>query len=230
MESSIDEITVIADENLNAIVNMSERLTEIASHNQELNASIEEIAAAMNSLSGDAQNVNALTVNLSTIGNDIFEVAKSMQGIEVVVTKVAEKSGNLASNNLFKLSNDNFVKFLEAAIIAHQGWVNNLEGMVSSMKVTPIQTNDHKCGFGHFYYSVKPNHAKIIPPWKEIEYYHHSLHKKGDTVIERIRVGDKDGAVSHLREAEHLSHEIIDLINKLITISKDITAKNENVL
>lgn len=230
VDQSMNEIVVLADDNLKAIAAMSQSLTDIASHNEELSASMQEMSAAMNSLSNDAHNVTNLSVELSGIANSIDEVGQSMGQIESLITSVAEKGGRLAGNKLFKLANNNFVKFLEMAIGAHQAWVKNLESMVNDMTVRPIQTDDHKCGFGHFYYSVKPTHKQIVPLWKEIEQYHHAFHKKGDEVIEQIKYNNKEKAKVHLREAEVLSQSIIDIIGKMIRIGREISTSNEYVL
>lgn len=230
VDESINEIVGLANENLQGIVAMSQSLTEIASRNEELNASMQEIASAMNSLSSDAQNVANLSANLAVISNAVFDVAKTMGRIEDLITDTAERGGKLVGNKLFKLPNENFIRFLEMAVQAHQAWIKNLESMVNDMEVRPIQTNDHKCGFGHFYYSVKPAHQEILPLWKEIEQYHQAFHKKGDLVIEQIRMNNKERASMHLKEAEALSHNIIDIINKMIRIAKEITSRNEYIL
>lgn len=230
VDESINEIMGLADENLRAIAAMTQSLTDIASHNEELNASMQEMTAAMNSLSQDAHNVTNLSIDLSTISDAVVDVAKSMVQIEGVISGVAERGGRLAGNKLFKLANENFIKFLETAVAAHQAWVKNLESMVNDMQVKPIQTNDHKCGFGHFYYAVKPTHDSIVPLWKEIEHYHHAFHQKGDLVIDRINMKDKEGARVQLKEAEALSHNIIDIIHKMINMAREINSNKQHVL
>ena len=230
VDYSIREVIELAEQNLNSIGQMSRNMTEIASHNEELSASMQEVTAAMHTLNADAENVSRLSDELSSIGAAVYDVAGGMGQIESVVTNIAEKCGKIANNNLFKLDNKNFIKFLDMAIIAHQAWIKNLASMVSEMKISPIQTNDHKCGFGHFYYSMTPMHSEIIPLWKEIESYHHSFHKKGDAIIDYIKSKNKSEAARHLSEAEQLSEKVVDFLNRMISTANSLTNKNEYVL
>ena len=230
VDSSINDIVQLAEENLRSVAQVTHNMTEIASHNEELSASMQEVTAAMHTLNSDAENVSNLSSELSSIGVAVYDVAKGMGVIEKLVTEVAEKCGKIAGNKLFKLQNDNFVKFLDMAITAHQGWVRGLADMVHNMKIQPIQTNDHKCGFGHFYYAMTPTHQMILPLWKEIESYHHSFHKIGDTVINSIRSGNKNEAMRYLKESEQLSIKVVDILNKMINVTHEVNAKREFVL
>jgi len=49
--------------------------------------------------------------------------------------------------------------------ITHSNRLENLVSMAEDMKIRPIQTDYHKCGFGHFYYSVGPISAQMTTSW-----------------------------------------------------------------
>lgn len=230
VDESIIEIVSLAEESLNSIDHMSGNMSEIASHNEELSASMQEIGAAMYAVNADAENVSKMCSDLESIGKSIHEIASSIENMEGEITNTATICGKLSKNNLFKLPNSEFMKFIELGISAHQQWVKNLAGMVDAMKIVPIQTDDHKCGFGHFYYSISPSHSQILPLWTEIEKYHRELHQKGDVVIKAIKESDKSSAQQYLREAEKLSETICGKMTRILAAAKDISAKNESVL
>ncbi|MFL0196043.1 CZB domain-containing protein [Clostridium sp. WILCCON 0269] len=52
------------------------------------------------------------------------------------------------------MDNDTFVDVMNNAISTHVNWVNTLEAMANEMLIRPLQTDGHRCGFGHFYESV----------------------------------------------------------------------------
>ena len=230
MDTSIKQVVELSNENLESMSTMSNNLAEVAARNEELSASFQEVTAAMNSMSNDAHEVTSMSAELGLTANSISEVAKNLVQIENSMTGIAETSGKLSSNNLFKLDNVGFVKFLENAITGHKAWVTNLESMVSEMTVQPIQTNSHKCAFGHFYYAMRPTNESILPLWKEVELHHNSFHEKGERAIKKIKNNDRNGANSNLMEAKDLSRKIFGVLEKMINISNDLTSTGQFVL
>ena len=230
MDNSINQVVVLSNENLKSMSTMASNLIEVAARNQELSASFEEVTAAMNSMSNDAHEVTSMSAELGVTATSIGDVAENLSQIENSMAGVAERSGKLSSNNLFKLENTSFIRFLESAIAGHNAWVANLESMVNEMTVKPIQTNGHKCAFGHFYYAMKPTNESILPLWTEVELHHNSLHEKGEKVIKRIKDNDRNGATVYLMEAKDLSKKIFSLFDKMINVSNDLTNEGRFVL
>jgi methyl-accepting chemotaxis protein len=229
VNESVESMTDILSQNASSISSINESLTNISAFGEELNASMEEVAAAMSAVSQDAESVTSLSVEMKQIGGEIHEVAESMSEIEANVDKLTRESGQLAGDRFYTISNTDFVNSIEAAITAHTAWVNTLKQMARSMKLEPIQTNDHKCGFGHFYHSVKPLSEKIVPLWEEVDEYHSSLHKMGDAIIRFIGENDAKGADSSARKAEEISLVIVDIFKRMVQVAKEMEAAGELV-
>lgn len=62
--------------------------------------------------------------------------------------------------------------------------------------------DDSKCGFGHFYYSVTPQYAKIIEIWKGLEIKHKNFHQYGSKIIQALFEGNATKAEELYKEAE----------------------------
>lgn len=193
-------------------------VTEITNANTELVSSIEKISLESNKLADNTKK-----------SNEMLEQIKNENSIESKVDSLAKNAGKLADDKYYELSNDDFSNTVELAVTAHTSWLANLKSMAENMKVSPIQTDEHKCGFGHFYYSVKPISNKILPLWNEVEKYHHEFHEKGDTVIESIKLNNREDAAKQVKEAQTISEKIIDIFNRMITITKDMTRSGEQV-
>jgi hypothetical protein len=88
--------------------------------------------------------------------------------------------------------------------------------MVEKMEIQPLQTNDKKCAFGHFYHIVPVDMPEIINEWHAIDQYHHQFHKIGDQVIEAIANNDVSRAKKHLEQAKELSKIVIDSMHLII--------------
>lgn len=226
---SIETMSDLSGQNETAIGEMSNNISNIAAHNQEVNASVEEMSASLTSLSTDAEKVNKLSIDLTKVSRLLSDMAGGISEIEDNIQNLSIKCGEFGSSEFYRIPNSNFITFVENAIKAHKGWVQSLEGMVEEMKVNPIQTDEHKCSFGHFYYSVHPSSEKIIPLWSEVESYHSSLHRLGEKTINSIRENKKSDALSHFQEAEELSLKIINLFDTMITITNELEAKGEYV-
>lgn len=223
---SISEMMVT---NVNAITEISDSLSNIAAFNEEVNASLEEVASAMHMVSEDIQNVSELAIDLESVGTSVLEISNSMVDIENEVDHLANICGEVANHPFYGLSNEDFLTTVNNAIKAHSQWLMNLKSMVSEMKVSPIQTNEHKCGFGHFYYAVKPTSDKILPLWNEVEAGHHDFHETGDLVIESIHQNNVSAAQEHVKNAEMLSQKIIEIFNKMLRLTDEMTKKGEVV-
>ncbi len=230
VNSMVESVSGIMLDNTRSIQHVASELENISAFNEQLNASLEEAAAAMNMVSVDAENVSDLSVNLDNIGKDIFDVANSIEEIEEDVNSLSQLSSMLAVDNFYKLSNSDFISSIDAAIKAHTNWMHELKDMIRNRQERPLQVDDHKCGFGHFYYSIKPSSSEILPLWEEVENYHSELHSKGAQVIECIRNGNYDEAGKLGEIAEQLSLKIIGIFNSMISLTREAEARGESVL
>lgn len=215
--------------NSTSISSIADNITGIAAHSEEVNASMEETAATIETVNEETNSVVRLAGDLMEVSNKIDGISSSMGDIEENIDKLANTSGQLATNNLYALTNDDFIKTVEVAITAHESWLKALEEMAAKMEVSPIQTNEHKCGFGHFYYSVKPQSKRILKQWNEVELYHHEFHIKGDAVISAINDNNPELAKSITAEAEKISYIIIGLFKSMINSAKEMEKAGEKV-
>ncbi len=229
VNSDVEVMSTIMKTNSDSIDHISESLVGIAAVNEELNASLQEVTSAMNEISDDTGHINQHAAELAEVGSHISSMADSMTDIEQDSEALARRGGELSNDMYYGLSNDDFKNAVEAAITAHSVWMDKLRSMADNMKVTPLQTDDHKCGFGHFYHSVMPKSEKILPIWNEINGIHHHLHKTGENVIDSILQNNIDETKLYIAEATSSSEKIIDIFRKVLLISNEMTANGEHV-
>lgn len=226
---SVESITGMLASNTDSISNISQNLEKITSFSQELNASLQEVTSAMDLVSEDAESVSHLAIELDDIGSDMISLAGSMSEIEGKIDLLAKESGKIAGDKLYSLSNKDFITSIEGAITAHINWVNNLEKMLLERHLQPIQTDETKCGFGHFYYGVVPASQRISPLWQEVEQYHSALHKKGDIIVNCLKENNCDNALDAVEEAKQLSEKIVGIFNEMISVTNNMEALGERV-
>ncbi len=225
----IETVSDMMAKNSASINNIAGSISTVAATSEEVNASLQEMSAALETVNADIQNVSHLAADLDNISNSISEISSSMGDLENGMDSLASAAGRLNNNRLYGMSNDDFITTVEGAVKAHTLWMENLKSMAERMELIPIQTDEHKCGFGHFYYAVKPSSEKLIGPWEEVESLHHDLHKKGEAVIDSIGQGDSDRALQCTNEADEISKVIINEFRKMIGIAKEMSLAGEYV-
>ena len=127
------------------------------------------------------------------------------------------------------LDNQIFLNAVQNAMGAHQKWLNTLKNMVAERDCKPLQLDDTKCAFGHFYHAMKPKNSAIAAIWVGLGEKHCRFHGYGKSVINAIDQGDYDSAEREVREAEKLSGELIDDFNKIIEPTKKLDASRQAV-
>lgn len=206
-----------------------ESIHTISSNMEELNAVSEEINAATNEISRDAEILTNMAKGIEKDANSIKDIGIELEEIEEEVSTLAKTAAKLNKEEYFKISNNDLTENIDKAVIAHQGWVNSLKNMADTMKVKPLQVDGHKCGFGHFYHSVKPVNDEVLKVWKEIDEIHEKLHGTGTVVMNDISRKDSEAALTHSREAEALSKIIMSKFNLIKEITERLTKENKSV-
>ncbi len=229
VDEAVEDMGNMLSSNLSVISSISQRLDSISSFNEELNASLEEVSASMNIVSNDAGKVNEIAVEMGSMGESILKVAESMGSIEKNYDSLTKAGGKLASSRFYGISNDDFIKTIGSAVDAHIEWVDRLGLMVDDMEIKPIQTDEHRCGFGHFYYSVKPSSEKIASLWREVENYHSLFHSIGNSAMKSIKENNRDLARQAVKSARDMSDRIVHIFNEMIKVTEQMNSSGEKV-
>lgn len=225
----IESVTGMMQTNARSVEHITDSISGAASSGEQVNSALQESSSALESVNSDLQVMADSAVELDTISHSIHGISGSVKAIEEEITSIAAASGKLITEGKYPLSNDDFIHTIQDAIRAHKQWVETVSEMASSMKLSPVQTDEHKCGFGHFYFAVRPSAQRLSALWDNIDTYHHSLHQKGEEIIRQISEKNQSGAIQSAREARRLSEQIIGIFEKIISEIRDMNRRNESV-
>lgn len=229
ISSSIENVSGVMATSTSATTNITNRILEAAQTSRRISDSLHESSTALESVNDDIQNLSRSAEDLKQISSSIGEISTSVGKIETKVNDMAIASGEMVNSRLCGLSNEDFIETVENAIKAHTSWMTNVKKMAREMSVIPIQTDEHKCGFGHFYYAVKPSSDKLTALWESVEVLHHNLHRLGDVIISAINAQDSQRALTNAAEVEKLSSAIIEKFNQMIKIVREMNTDGELV-
>ncbi len=173
----------------------------------------ENISSSMNEMENQLRNS---TNFMNQVSVDLRKAIEPVVGIEKTLDATAKQMGILSQDAFYQLENSEFAKYVRDAITAHRTWLNNLRNMVETHDVIPLQLDSTKCGFGHFYYSVKPRIPVIMPVWEALEMKHRKFHQYGATIIEALNSGSYAEAEQIYKEAEEYSKELIADLTQIL--------------
>ena len=240
---SID-ITVTSLENIN------EHLKKVHETNIANKKSVEEISEAINTTAAASQEIYSSVVQLEEqavkveeetgilneqaktmkqVSDSLEEIIKPVATIENQLDETAKRMGRMSEDVFYMLDNQMFANAIQAAISAHRNWVGTLEKIVTEGVVVPLQTDASKCGFGHFYYAMKPKHIEIKSLWDGIEAKHKELHGIGKSAIQAVWEENDTRAQEEMERACQFSQELIGDFEKILEIVEELDRKKERV-
>ncbi len=212
---NIETVADMLQKNTGAVEHITNSISSAASSGEQVNAAFEEASASLETVNSDLQDMSDSAEKLNAISHSIGDISNTAKSMEEDITNLAVEAGRLVTDGKYPLSNDDFTRTIRDAIQAHIQWVKTVSDMAASMRLLPLQTDEHKCGFGHFYFAVRPSAPELSASWDEIDTYHHKLHHIGEDVILSINKRNQAGALQAAKEAEHMSEQIIGLFEKI---------------
>lgn len=211
------------------IIQISNEMSQISAYSQQFAASNQEITYSVDETKQEVLAISDISYNLNDVTYKINNTIKGLDKIEEASQNLTHISKNLVKNPNYYISNENFINIFDDAIKAHSNWMNTLEEMYNTMKILPIQTDDKKCHFGHFYFNLTPSHKEITSIWNKIDELHNELHNLGGNMINCIKNKNNESAKVYLYKAKDNSTKLFELFDIIISKTKEIDKNNQNV-
>ncbi len=210
MTERIDQVWQLNEENQNHVSKVNESMANIAAVSEELSSSMLEM---------ENQLVES-TNFMRQVSQDLKKSTEPVASIEKTLDATVKQMGNLSQDAFFHLENKEFAGYMKNAITAHHTWIENLRKMVEGREVIPLQLDDSKCGFGHFYYAMTPAIPAVVSIWAALGGKHKRFHKFGEEVIGALESGDYQKAEQVYREAEIYSKELMSDMEQIRKIAE----------
>ena len=216
----ISHVWELNEDNRQHVEKITNNISSLASLSEEISSSIIELESRSADINAQCGVLHEDTVHLREHGKSIDNVAKPLEAIESTLDESVKIMGTMAKDAFYRLEDQNFAGYIEKAIAAHKNWLSNLERIVKERTILPLQVNDRKCGFGHFYYAIEPDRPEVMNIWKELGEKHKKFHAYGKQVIDALFDGDYSRAESVCREAKQYSATLISDLEQIKKISQ----------
>ncbi len=216
-----------AAKTVDSLGEMSDKINCVCDLNMESQQRVSKINDSVHSIASVSENITSSMVAMehqlrtstdfmNQVSADLKKAVEPVIDIEKTLDDSVKQMGSMSEDAFFHLDNTEFSKYVRNAITAHQTWLQNLKNMVDSRTVTPLQLDSSKCGFGHFYYSMRPRFPRILPVWDALEMKHKRFHRYGATIIEALKNGSFFEAEQVYREAANYSKELIADLEQIL--------------
>lgn len=223
-----------ASNTINSLENMTDKIRNVwelnnenKQHVSQVNESISSIASVSEEIS---QSMNQMESQLkdstdfmNKVSSDLKKAVEPVVDIEKILDDTVKQMGSMTEDAFYHLENIEFAQYLKSAISSHRIWLSNLRRMVEEGTILPLQLDPARCGFGHFYYAMKPNIPQAKPIWDALDQKHQRFHKYGSDVINALVAEEYEKAKRIYREAEDYSQGLISDLETLLRIANGIS-------
>lgn len=229
MRENLSKVLVNNQKNVTNIVNITDSITTIAATSEEIFSAVTNVQDSMGRLREECTALNEQSISLENVSEDLQNNMQPVSEIEKGLDDSAKLMGQMVEDVFYMLNNRQFITNVQNAITAHQNWLSTLNKMVKSRECLPLQTDDTKCAFGHFYYAMTPRNGMISPIWSGLAEKHRRFHGYGKNVINAIKSQDYMRAESEYKQAVKLSEDLIADFRRIIANAEALEKENLQV-
>lgn len=229
INESLNTVMEINTANMNNIHNINESITTIAATSEEISSSVNEVENQMHHLDEEIDILKVQSTMLDYVNDSLEKTVEPLFEIEEILGDTCDSLGEMNDDPFFKMNNEVFSLNLEHAKDAHRNWLATLQEMISTREIIPLQTDKHKCGFGHFFYAFHPKNEQIQTIGVHVEERHGLFHQKGADAIECMKAQDFEGAERCYQEVVAISEDLIADFDKLIALTEELSAQKMRV-
>ena len=220
-----DNLSVIVEgniENRKRLQAINENLTNIAATSEEISSSMNEVENHAHQLDEKVFSMSLDAKHLNDVSLHLGDVVKPMVDIEENLRATNKEMGYMALDPFYMPSNQVFISAVKNAVGAHQNWLVALDNMIAEGKAQPLQTNDHRCAFGHFYYSVQPKNEEILAVWADLRDKHKQFHANGGQAIMSLKKENVAVAREYYSKAKDVSEHLLQDFDTLIALAEEL--------
>lgn len=229
MDTSIEKIRDAFRVSLQNTEHTVSGIEELSSLIQGLNNASDEITEAINVVASETERISEKSSLLASRAEDAENYSHRISEIDDSLSSILHDLMQISSQGSHPPDNKILIDALQNAILSHENWIEKLREIASSGVLHPIQKNGKKCAFGHFYRSIDVHHPLIREEWLSIDEVHIRLHQKAELVTAAIENEDSQGALRAFKEAEQISHSIIQTMENIILKIEKMDAENLQV-
>ena len=229
IDQKINAVWNINDENKKNVGTISESIGSLAGISEEISSSMNVLETQVSCIENQCSNLSNDAELLTVINGNLKGSVEPLAQVETGMDNVAKVIGEMSHDAFYRMDNAVFDTYVQKAMEAHRAWLETLHTMVTEKNVLPLQFDDTKCGFGHFYYSMHPGNPAIAPAWNALAEKHRRFHGYGKEVQQALFDENAERAEEIYQEAEKCSNELQNDFASILNISAGLSQNGQSV-
>lgn len=229
IDQKINAVWNINDENKKNVGTISESIGSLAGISEEISSSMNVLETQVSCIEDQCSNLSNDAELLTVINGNLKGSVEPLTQVETGMDNVAKVIGEMSRDVFYRMDNAVFDTYVQKAMEAHRAWLETLHTMVTEKNVLPLQFDDTKCGFGHFYYSMHPGNPAIAPVWNALAEKHRRFHGYGKEVQQALFDENAERAEEIYQEAEKCSNELQNDFAAILNISAGLSQNGQSV-
>lgn len=218
INDKINSVWEINDVNQKSVGQISESISSLAAVSEEISSSVNVLDTQITRMEEQCGTLERDAKNLEIINDRLKDDIRPLREVEGELDESLKLIGKMSGDAFYMLDNAIFAKSIRNAIDAHKSWLATLEKMKDNRMIYPIQLDDTKCGFGHFYYSMNPRNQEVRDIWDGLKDKHKEFHSFGSKMVQAL-FDENDSQVDQIyADAERFSKGLISDFEKLLSI------------
>lgn len=229
IDQKINAVWNINDENKKNVGTISESIGSLAGISEEISSSMNVLETQVSCIEDQCSNLSNDAELLTVINVNLKGSLEPLTQVETGMDNVAKVIGEMSRDAFYRMDNAVFDTYVQKAMEAHRAWLETLHTMVTEKNVLPLQFDDTKCGFGHFYHSMHPGNPAIAPVWNALAEKHRRFHGYGKEVQQALFDENAERAEEIYQEAEKCSNELQNDFASILNISAGLSQNGQSV-
>lgn len=229
IDQKINAVWNINDENKKNVGTISESIGSLAGISEEISSSMNVLETQVSCIENQCSNLSNDAELLTVINGNLKGSVEPLAQVETGMDNVAKVIGEMSHDAFYRMDNAVFDAYVQKAMEAHRAWLETLHTMVTEKNVLPLQFDDTKCGFGHFYHSMHPGNPAIAPVWNALAEKHRRFHGYGKEVQQALFDENAERAEEIYQEAEKCSNELQNDFASILNISAGLSQNGQSV-
>lgn len=229
IDQKINAVWNINDENKKNVGNISESISSLAGISEEISSSMNVLETQVSCIEDQCGNLSNDAETLTAINGNLNSAVEPIKQVETGMDNAVKLVGGMNRDAFYRMDNATFDTYVQKAMEAHKNWLDTLHTMVTEKTVLPLQLDDTKCGFGHFYYSMHPENPAIAPVWNALAEKHRRFHGYGKEVQQALFDENDTRAEEIYQEAENYSNELQNDFAAILNISAGLSQNGQSV-
>lgn len=229
IDQKINAVWNINDENKKNVGTISESIGSLAGISEEISSSMNVLETQVSCIENQCSNLSNDAELLTVINVNLKGSLEPLAQVETGMDNVAKVIGEMSHDAFYRMDNAVFDAYVQKAMEAHRAWLETLHTMVTEKNVLPLQFDDTKCGFGHFYHSMHPGNPAIAPVWNALAEKHRRFHGYGKEVQQALFDENAERAEEIYQEAEKCSNELQNDFASILNISAGLSQNGQSV-